>query len=102
MATPRATAEAHTRRIVDGSPAWKPHATFALVNTESSASSSPSRQTPKPSPRSALRSMEYDGSAGSGLRERGQVGRVDHADHRVPAGRRVVGQENQRLPVGGY
>src|SRR3954470_5260970 len=57
IATPPATAPAHTRRIVDGSPAWKPQATFALVTTPSSASSSPSFQTPNPSPRSALRSI---------------------------------------------
>src|SRR3954454_9777902 len=57
IATPPPTAAAQTRRIVDGSPAWNPQATFALVITPSSASSSPSVQTPKPSPRSALTSM---------------------------------------------
>src|SRR5919112_30326 len=56
MTTPAATADVHTRRMVDGSPAWKPQATFALVTMPSSASSSPSRHTPNPSPRSALRS----------------------------------------------
>src|SRR3712207_1477016 len=43
--------------MVSGSPAWKPHATFALDTTCSRASSSPSRHTPNPSPRSAFRSM---------------------------------------------
>src|SRR5580692_8399678 len=56
MATPRATAPAHARRIVSGSPAWKPQAMLALVTISSSALSSPSRQAPKLSPRSALRS----------------------------------------------
>src|SRR4051812_19765356 len=42
--------------MVVGSPAWKPHATLALVTIPSSAASSPSRQTPKPSPRAAVRS----------------------------------------------
>lgn len=36
--------------MTDGSPAWKPHATFALETTSSSASSSPSVQRPKLSP----------------------------------------------------
>src|SRR3954449_12292348 len=54
MATPPATAPAQTRRMVAGSPAWKPQATFALVTTPRSASSSPSRQMPNPSPRPAL------------------------------------------------
>src|SRR5262245_60187446 len=57
MATSRSTAAAHVRRIVSGSPAWNPHATFALVTTSSRARSSPSRHTPNPSPRSALRSI---------------------------------------------
>src|SRR3954454_5811620 len=39
-----------------GSPAWKPQAILALVITSSSALSSPSFQTPNPSPRSLLRS----------------------------------------------
>src|SRR4051794_19922477 len=47
--------------MVAGSPAWKPQATFALVTTSSRASSFPSVQTPKPSPRSALRSMRRGG-----------------------------------------
>ena len=34
----------HTRAMIDGSPAWKPQATFALVTTSRSASSSPSAQ----------------------------------------------------------
>src|SRR5687767_8130446 len=43
--------------MVEGSPAWKPQATFALLTMPSRASSSPSCQTPKPSPRSAFRSI---------------------------------------------
>src|SRR4051795_2825929 len=43
--------------MVGGSPAWNPQARLALVRTSSSCSSSPRRQTPKPSPRSALRSI---------------------------------------------
>src|SRR5262245_58183240 len=43
--------------MIAASPAWKPHATLALVITERRASSSPRLQCPKPSPRSALRSM---------------------------------------------
>src|ERR1041384_5088572 len=57
MATPRSTAAAQVRLIVTGAPAWKPQATLALVTMSSSAMSSPSRQMPKPSPRSALRSI---------------------------------------------
>src|SRR5215218_4061039 len=56
MRTPRSAAARHVRAKVAASPAWKPHATFALVTTSSIASSSPSRHTPKLSPRSALRS----------------------------------------------
>src|SRR3984957_10606935 len=57
MRTPRAAANLHTDNSPAGSPAWKPHATLALVTMPSIASSSPSRQTPKPSPKSAFRSM---------------------------------------------
>src|SRR6266550_3614188 len=57
MTTPRDAAWAQVRLSVVGSPAWKPQATFALVTTSSIASSSPSRQRPNDSPRSALRSM---------------------------------------------
>src|SRR5215472_5558721 len=64
MATPRATAPAQARRIVSGSPAWKPQAMLALVTTASRASSSPSRQAPKLSPRSAFRSMTPGPAAG--------------------------------------
>src|SRR3984957_13036874 len=58
MRTPRSAASRHTANSPGGSPAWQPHATLALVTMPSMASSSPSRQTPKPSPRSALRSIE--------------------------------------------
>src|SRR5215213_396518 len=61
MATPLWTAALHTRRSVDGSPAWKPHATLALETSSSIASSSPSRHTPKDSPRSLLRSIDTTG-----------------------------------------
>ena len=52
----RSAAASQTRRIVSASPAWNPQATLALVTRRSSPSSSPSRHTPKPSPRSAFRS----------------------------------------------
>src|ERR1700722_15252658 len=58
MRTPRSAASLHTDSRPAGSPAWKPHATLALVTMPSMASSSPSRQTPNPSPKSALRSMQ--------------------------------------------
>src|SRR6201994_19596 len=58
MRTPRSVASRHTRSKPAGSPAWKPQATLALVTMLSMASSSPSCQTPKPSPKSALRSIE--------------------------------------------
>ena len=38
---------------------------------------------------------------GSGLRCTVDVGGVDHGDHRVAAGHRVVGAEHDRLPAGG-
>src|SRR3569833_3684882 len=57
IATPRAAASSHTRRITDGSPAWKPHATVALGTMSSMAASSPIFQAPKPSPRSLFRSI---------------------------------------------
>ena len=94
----------HTRRIVDGSPAWKPQATFALVTTPSSASSSPSRQTPNPSPRSALRSirrarpMWSPGQSGTGAAvPTGRRVDIDNfstqscSDHHVPCARLRVG-----------
>src|SRR3954453_10504739 len=56
IATPASTARAHTRRMIDGSLAWNPQATLALVTTSSRASSSPRVHCPKPSPRSELRS----------------------------------------------
>src|SRR3954464_13468392 len=43
--------------MIPASPAWNPHATLALVTTVRRALSSPRLQCPKPSPRSALRSM---------------------------------------------
>src|SRR5271166_6696019 len=58
MRTPRSAADRHTRNRPAGSPAWKPQATLALLTIPSMASSSPSRQTPKPSPKSALRSIQ--------------------------------------------
>ena len=57
IATPWSAAAAHAARRVDGSPAWKPQATLALVTMSSIASSSPRRHTPNDSPRSLLRSM---------------------------------------------
>src|SRR3954471_8039404 len=43
--------------MINGSPPGKPQAMFALVTTSSRAMALPSRQMPKPSPRSALRSI---------------------------------------------
>src|SRR5262245_2179961 len=85
--------------MVDGSPAWKPHATLALVTMPRRASSSPSRHTPKPSPRSLLRSTESHRIARAPLRERREVARVDDADHRVAAGGRMIREEHQRATV---
>ena len=34
MRTPRSAASSQTRRMVEGSPAWKPQATLALVTTD--------------------------------------------------------------------
>src|SRR5687767_12672614 len=42
--------------MVTGSPAWKPHATLALVTSRNIEASSPMFQEPNDSPRSALRS----------------------------------------------
>src|SRR5688500_8906860 len=42
--------------MVTGSPAWKPHATLALVTSWNMAASSPMFHEPKDSPRSAFRS----------------------------------------------
>src|SRR6201993_5443664 len=75
MRTPRSVADRHTRNRPAGSPAWKPHATLALVTIPSMASSSPSCQTPKPSPKSALRSIPATRLAYCGilLRDRGHA-----------------------------
>src|SRR3954452_2791505 len=72
MATSASTARVHTRRMIEGSPAWKPQATFALVTTPSRASSSPSRHTPNPSPRSALRSTVRPGMVTAAVWHRGR------------------------------
>src|SRR5215217_1361932 len=63
IATSRSAARRHTARMIDGSPAWKPQATLALVTTSSRALSSAIVQLPKPSPRSALRSTVFIGSS---------------------------------------
>src|SRR3954469_1927213 len=108
MATPTATARVHTRRMVEGSPAWKPQATFALVTTSSRASSSPSRHTPNPSPRSALRSTVRPGvitaavwHRGCGLRglaagARRRVRLPDRLGLRGPAVAQVDGEDGHR------
>ncbi|SKT01721.1 Uncharacterised protein [Mycobacteroides abscessus subsp. abscessus] len=57
MRISRVAAAWQVRCNVAGSPAWNPQARLALVTTSSMASSSPRRQAPKPSPRSAFRSM---------------------------------------------
>ena len=59
--TPRSAAAAHTRRMIDGSPAWKPQATLALETMSSSALSSPIFHGPSPSPRSLLMSIDRHG-----------------------------------------
>src|SRR6188472_311695 len=56
MATPPATAVAHVRRMIDGSPAWNPQATLADVTMASNSSSGPPAHAPKPSPTSLFRS----------------------------------------------
>src|SRR5439155_1545253 len=63
--TSAAAACAHTRRMMSGSPAWKPQATLALVTTCSRPGSSPMVQAPNPSPTSALRSMVGTGGRAS-------------------------------------
>src|SRR5688572_4567403 len=55
--------------MVTGSPAWKPHATFALVTSWNMAASSPIFQEPNDSPRSALRSKSV------AFQRRGVLGR---------------------------
>src|SRR3954470_16423644 len=57
MATPRSLATRTLLRIVAASPAWNPQATFADDTMWSSSESSAVRYSPKPSPRSALRSI---------------------------------------------
>src|SRR3712207_3337573 len=69
--------------MIDGSLAWKPQATLALVTTSSSASSSPSRHWPKPSPRSELRSIPTASLTRRVRSPGGSGGRGCHADHRA-------------------
>src|SRR5687767_15381599 len=57
IVTPRAFAAITVSRMVVASPPWKPHAMFADDTRSSSASSSARRDRPKPSPRSAFRSI---------------------------------------------
>ena len=56
IATPWRSASSTVRAIVSGSPAWNPQATFALVMSGITASSSPIDQLPKLSPMSELTS----------------------------------------------
>src|SRR6516164_5720562 len=82
MRTPRSAADRHTRNSPAGSPAWKPHATLALVTIASMASSSPRRQTPKPSPKLAVRSIPATRPAYCGtfatIRSRRLLGPLQH------------------------
>src|SRR3954447_15453366 len=60
MDTPFATATAQVRRMIPGSPPWKPQAMFAHVTISSSASSSPRLQRPSPSPMSVVNATRVD------------------------------------------
>src|ERR1700754_4312189 len=64
MRTPRSAAARQVRASVAASTAGKPPAPVALGTTSSIASSSPSFQTPKLSPRSAFRSTVTEASLG--------------------------------------
>src|SRR5687768_1986623 len=77
--------------MVEGSPAWNPQATFALLTMPSRASSSPRRQTPKPSPRSAFRSIRRPGLV---------TGAVSHRPDRLgdTVTRRLVDRSPCRRP----
>jgi len=78
---------AQIRRIVDGSPAWKPQARLAEVTMSSRASSSPSRHRPKPrpGPRSGQSSSRNRTVVpGPRLGQRGHV--IDHPDYRIAPG----------------
>src|SRR6478752_1676698 len=57
MTTPAAAASWQVRRSVVGSPAWNPHATFALVTAAIMAASSPRVHLPKDSPTSLFTSI---------------------------------------------
>ena len=56
MPTPCASARRTVRRMMAGSPAWKPHAMLAEVTTRITSSSRPIFQAPKLSPMSQLKS----------------------------------------------
>ena len=56
-ATPRCAASSTVRRIVPGSPAWNPAATFTVVTNSNIAASSPIDHAPNDSPASTFRSM---------------------------------------------
>src|SRR5258705_13183369 len=63
IATSRSAARRQTARMMEGSPAWKPQATLALVTMSNRALSSAIFQLPKPSPRSAFRSTVFMSSS---------------------------------------
>src|SRR5688572_20686581 len=104
MTTPLATAASQVASRVRGSPAWKPQATLALLTTSSIASSSPSCQVPKPSPRSVLRSMSTcqiveDGPGRGDAHVPGEGG--DQAtEHEQPPRVRVPAQQFPAAPRG--
>src|SRR5689334_16586614 len=57
--TPRAFASSTVRRMMSGSPAWKPQATLTELASSIMAASLPISHAPKPSPRSQLRSIVF-------------------------------------------
>src|SRR5215207_1726531 len=92
IATSRSAARRQTARMMDGSPAWAPQATLALVTTSSRALSSPIVQLPKPSPRSAFRSTVCIRS--SSRHSRSPAEQVDDGEHRTH--RQVAGEQPGR------
>src|SRR5690348_16925583 len=97
--TPFVTACSQLRRMIAGSPAWNPQAMLALVTMSRSASSSPIRYAPKPSPRSLLRSIAGTDAG----RSPSTAPRYRHAELGDGRGRRPAPRARRtgRLPHGG-